>query len=159
MEIHSPAPEPRVVVVAVDGSDASVAAVRTARRLFDDARLVLVNVADPVTTVTPPVAPLAAGMVVPPVVDVADTEQLRHAAAAVADHTLVAADLAAGPAETVGALGDPADEVLAIAESRHATAVVVGDHDRGWLSRLLTTSVADEVRSRSSIPVVVVPSG
>jgi nucleotide-binding universal stress UspA family protein len=90
--------------------------------------------------------------------DVTDGEELREVARSVAAHTASTAHVAAGSAEVVGLLGDPADEVIALAEERHADVIVVGTHERGWLSRLLTTSVADEVRSRSSIPVLVVPA-
>lgn len=147
-----------LVVVAVDGSDASVAAVTTAQRLFGaSARLLLTNVASP-TVIAAPVSPLAATPMVPPVPDVTDGEELREVARSVAAHTASTAHVAAGSAEVVGLLGDPADEVIALAEERHADVIVVGTHERGWLSRLLTTSVADEVRSRSSIPVLVVPA-
>ena len=38
-----------------------------------------------------------------------------------------------------------------------ADVIVVGSKERGWLTRLLTSSVADEVRRESPIPVLVVP--
>ena len=47
--------------------------------------------------------------------------------------------------------------IIDVGLEHSADVIVVGTHQRGWLDRLLTTSVADEVRRESPLPVLVVP--
>jgi nucleotide-binding universal stress UspA family protein/quercetin dioxygenase-like cupin family protein len=52
--------------------------------------------------------------------------------------------------------GDPADEILRLAEALSANLVVMGTHGRTGLGRFLTGSVAEEVLRKSLCPVLVV---
>ncbi|MFB6169495.1 MAG: universal stress protein [Haloferacaceae archaeon] len=61
----------------------------------------------------------------------------------------------AAEVETVHAVGDPADEVVAHSESRDVDHVVLGSHGRQGMSRLLVGSVAEAVVRGSPVPVTV----
>jgi nucleotide-binding universal stress UspA family protein len=52
--------------------------------------------------------------------------------------------------------GDPADEILRLAEALHCDLIVMGTHGRTGLRRLLTGSVAEAVLRRAACPVLVV---
>jgi nucleotide-binding universal stress UspA family protein len=58
--------------------------------------------------------------------------------------------------ETVHAVGDPADEVVAYAQAHDVDHVVLGSHGRQGMSRLLVGSVAEAVVRGSPVPVTVV---
>ncbi len=60
-------------------------------------------------------------------------------------------------AVALGIVGDPANTIIDVALEHSADVIVVGTHERGWLTRLLSSSVADEVRRESPIPVLLVP--
>lgn len=57
--------------------------------------------------------------------------------------------------ETVGEVGDPASGILATAEERDVSMIVLGTHNRGWLSRLFRPSVADAVLQQTQRAVLV----
>jgi nucleotide-binding universal stress UspA family protein len=59
-------------------------------------------------------------------------------------------------AEAVGAVGDPADAIMTVAEDRAADVIVVGSRGRGWLDRLVRPSVSQDVLRRTDIPVLLV---
>lgn len=75
-------------------------------------------------------------------------EQLRHAAAFLAEHGL--------EGEYVSALGDPAHEILDIAARRDANVIVVGTREPGFFARLLGLSVSGEVHSHAHCDVLIV---
>lgn len=52
--------------------------------------------------------------------------------------------------------GDPAHEILRVAEEDHADLIVMGTHGRGGLSRLLMGSVAEAVMRKAPCPVITV---
>jgi nucleotide-binding universal stress UspA family protein/quercetin dioxygenase-like cupin family protein len=52
--------------------------------------------------------------------------------------------------------GDPADEILRLAEQLHCDLIVMGTHGKTGLARLLTGSVAEEVLRKAQCPVLVV---
>ena len=52
--------------------------------------------------------------------------------------------------------GEPADAILAAAESEGADVIVVGSSGRSGVGRILLGSVSDDVIRRSTIPVMVV---
>jgi len=58
--------------------------------------------------------------------------------------------------ETVVRFGDPADEIVAVAESEDVHLVVMATHGRSGLGRLLMGSVAEAVLRRVSVPVMMV---
>jgi nucleotide-binding universal stress UspA family protein len=160
------------VLVAVDASDASVHAVETAHRLFgDDATYLVLNVGGG-TYVPVPIFPGEMSLVSPlawaPVVQShLAAEDLRNEG----DTTDVISDVEAAEtiakqigkeggladATALGIVGDAAGSIIEVAVEHAADVIVVGTHERGWLTRLLTSSVADEVRRESPIPVLAVP--
>jgi nucleotide-binding universal stress UspA family protein len=75
-------------------------------------------------------------------------EQLRHAAAFLAEHDL--------EGEYVTALGDPAHEILSVAERCDADMIVVGTREPGVLSRLFGFSVSGGVQRHAHCDVLIV---
>lgn len=159
------------VLIAVDATDASVHAVETAHRLFGDgADYLVLNVGGgsyvpvPVFPGASPVSPMAWAPVVQSqlaaeelVTESAATETIAdtEVAETIAKHTGEEGGL---PEATVlGIVGDAAGSIIEVAVEHGADVIVVGTKERGWLSRLLTSSVADEVRRESPIPVLAVP--
>jgi nucleotide-binding universal stress UspA family protein len=160
------------VLIAVDATDSSVHAVETAHRLFgDDADYLVLNVGAG-SYVPVPIFPSEVGMITPmawaPIVhphgaagdagrDVAESAVISEAdvAETIAQRTGEEGGLPAATA--LGIVGDPAGSIIDVAVDHAADVIVVGTHERGWLTRLLTSSVADEVRRESPIPVLVVP--
>jgi nucleotide-binding universal stress UspA family protein len=159
------------VLIAVDASDSSVRAVETAHRLFGDADYLLLNVGAG-SYVPIAIFPSEVGMIGPlawaPMVH-------PHAAAGDVREDTVVSEVSSDEdvAETIakqigeegglpdatalGVVGDPAGSIIDVAVEHSADVIVVGTHERGWLTRLLTSSVADEVRRESPIPVLVLP--
>jgi nucleotide-binding universal stress UspA family protein len=54
--------------------------------------------------------------------------------------------------------GDPAAEILRLAQETHCDLIVMGTHGRTGLARLLVGSVAEEVLRRASCPVLTLRS-
>jgi nucleotide-binding universal stress UspA family protein len=86
-------------------------------------------------------------------VDTVDTieehdEQLRHAAAFLSEHGL--------EGEYVTGLGDPAHEILSVAEARDADLIVVGTREPGVLARLFGLSVSGGVQRHAHCDVLIV---
>ena len=75
-------------------------------------------------------------------------EELGHAAAFLSERGV--------RAEYTVALGDPATEILELAESRKADLIVVGTREAGLLERLLDPSVSGAVKRRAHHDVLVV---
>lgn len=103
-----------------------------------------------VTSVARVLVPAAHGLgPVDPVDPVEDhDDHLRHAAAFLADHGL--------EGEYRTGLGDPAHEILRLAEERDADLIVVGTREPGLISRLLGLSVSGEVQRRAHCDVLIV---
>lgn len=59
--------------------------------------------------------------------------------------------------ETVAVVGDPAEEVVRIAERRHADMIVLGRRGRGQLASLVFGSVCMKTLQLATCPVIVVP--
>jgi nucleotide-binding universal stress UspA family protein len=160
------------VLIAVDASDSSVHAVETAHRLFgDDADYLVVNVGAG-TYVPIAIFPGELGLISPlawaPMIhsepEVDDAPDDRGASDVSSDANVaekiakLTGDEGGLPEATaLGIVGDPAGSIIDVAVGHSADVIVVGTHERGWLTRLLTSSVADEVRRESPIPVLVVP--
>ena len=158
------------VLIAVDDNDTSVAAARTALRLFgENADYTVLNVAENVPvkwgddaleygTVYPLAVPGAGVMGGVPFVvrstDASDrTTDRVEAAQQTADE--LARDAGIEGARAVGDTGDPADAIISAARSQGADVVVIGTHERGWFKRLFASSVSDEVIREVEIPVLV----
>jgi nucleotide-binding universal stress UspA family protein len=71
-----------------------------------------------------------------------------------------ALDRAGLPAQTPAVIveGDAAEALVAAADERKATLLVIGTHGRRGLRRLVLGSVAEGVVRRSDVPVLVVPA-
>jgi nucleotide-binding universal stress UspA family protein len=158
------------VLIAVDDNDTSVAAARTALRLFgEDADYTVLNVAENVPVkwgddaleygMVYPLSVPGAGVIggVPFVVRSTDmndrTTDRVEAAQQTADE--LARDAGITSAKAVGDTGDPADAIITAARSQGADVVVVGTHERGWFKRLFASSVSDAVIRDAEIPVLV----
>ena len=114
----------------------------------------LAKVFDAKVTVTS-VAPVLAGVghgIGP--YDPADPPE-RHRREAV-DAVLRLENLGVRGATAVPLVGDPAHEIVALAEARKCDLVVVGAHEGGLLTRLFSGSVSDAVAHSSPIDVLVV---
>jgi nucleotide-binding universal stress UspA family protein len=59
-------------------------------------------------------------------------------------------------ADAVLANGDPAGEIVAAAEREHADLIAMATHGHRFLNDLLRGSVANEVRHRTTVPVLLV---
>lgn len=158
------------VLIAVDDSESSVRAAHTAHRLFgDDARYTVLNVAPNVSLMwgdeslpsgTPyPLLP-GGGIMggVPLALQTAGAPE-EAARRRVDDAERRADDVAreAGltDARVIGDAGDAAEAILDTARAQHADVIVVGTHERNWISRLFSSSVADTVARESEIPVLI----
>ena len=159
------------VLIAVDDTDSSVHAVETAHRLFgDSADYLVLNVSGgtylPVT-VYPAEMGLMSPMAWAPMVPT-DTAGIAREDGGMSDGSadvdaaetiakLTGEEGGLPEATALGIIGDPASAIIDVGLEHSADVIVVGTHQRGWLDRLLTTSVADEVRRESPLPVLVVP--
>ena len=161
------------VLIAVDESEQSLNAARVAYDLFgDSATYTVVNVADqspmmwggdslmwgvgyPVLMAPSglvgvgPGASSGAGM---PAAEV-DSAPL-DAAMQVALDVATEADLP-NP-QVVGEVGDPAQAILEAARHHQADVIVIGSHDRNWITRLFSPSVTGSVVKDAEIPVLIV---
>lgn len=79
----------------------------------------------------------------------------RHRREAV-DAVLRLENLGVHGATAVPLVGDPADEIVTLAESRKCDLVVVGAHEGGLLTRFFSTSISDAVAHHSPVDVLVV---
>jgi nucleotide-binding universal stress UspA family protein len=153
------------VLIAVDDTVESVEAAALAHRLFGaGAEYLAINVFErapasrlPDSTSTTPMAwgavwPYSPGAVEPTAgsevpelteVDVAERE---------ARDAVERAGL--GEARLIGDVGDPARAILEAAHEYGVDVVVVGSHERSWLSRLFSKSVSAEVVKRADVPVL-----
>jgi nucleotide-binding universal stress UspA family protein len=52
--------------------------------------------------------------------------------------------------------GEPADRILALAEEQHCDLIAMSTHGHGFFSDLVLGSVADKVRHRTNIPVLLI---
>lgn len=164
------------VLIAVDDSDTSVDAAKTAHRLFgDSAEYVVLNVADSGVMIwgddalqygmVYPIAMPAVGVIgghpfavkTPAGGRIASSEQPIDTAEQTAAHTAehVAADAGLSAATPVGASGDPAHSIVMAAIEQGADVIVIGSHDRSWFKRLVSPSVSGGVLRVSEIPVLV----
>ena len=75
-------------------------------------------------------------------------EELKHAAAFLSERDV--------DAEYSVALGDPATEILELAESRGADLIVVGTREARLLERLIDPSVSGSVQRRAHCDVLIV---
>lgn len=60
------------------------------------------------------------------------------------------------PVRTLVAHGEPADQIVAVAEAEGADLIAMGTHGHNWLLRLVLGSVAERVRHRTHVPLLLV---
>lgn len=156
MSDSSPTDGPTRVVIATDGSAASLAA------------------ADQVTPLLPAGAEVHLVTVVPHIDD--PEEMAGGIEGPLGTPEQVAQDRARQEVEATGALaatarafgaipvietviegGDPGDALCRHAEEIGAAMLVVGSHGRGWMKRLLLGSVSTHVIHHATVPVLVMP--
>lgn len=145
------------VLIAADESDVSVEAARVAHALFGDtAEYLLINVGitiDSTQFAWGEAAAIAMPMAIyPPSLAGDDDERIDEASHHAAD---IASD-AHIDAEAVGAVGDPADAILAAARQHAVDVIVVASHERSWFDRLLRPSVTQELLREARVPILVV---
>ncbi len=158
----------QTILIAVDADGNADRMVRAAVTLFGDSaayRFAHVAQSVPMTMPATAGAPGVAG-VAPTGLTPADAERMLDPSEQAAS-ALAVAEMAAGraagdagvpDATAIGLVGDPADALIDEALSCGAVAIVVEAHDRSWLDRLLTQSVAKTLQDRSPMPIVVVPA-
>jgi nucleotide-binding universal stress UspA family protein len=139
------------ILVPVDGSAPSDAAVKLALRLAhdQDANLVFLHVSE--------VAKIAA-MISSTAVCVDPSPALDAELAAGQDALSRAetnARTSAIPAESILVEGASADSIVKTAKRNGADLIVMGSHGRGGIQRALLGSVAEGVLRHSSVPVLV----
>lgn len=143
------------VLMATDGSDASLDAIQAARRVLPaGSRWRLVTVIphriDPNADATGFAAP---------VLDDDDVREIDHENLVEADAIVArtARSLGSVPVDAQVLRGDPGPTLCEHAGLVDADLIVVGAHDRGFLSRALQRSVADHVVRHAPCPVLVIP--
>ncbi len=161
------------ILIAVDDSETSVRAAHCAHELFgDDAQYTVLCVATSIPVMWGEFA-MGSGMAYPLAVAPGGytggvpfvvSDPVTHddsgkvvTAVDIAEKTAidVATDAAIPSPRTIGEQGDPALAIVEAARKYEVDVIVVGSHDRGWFSRLLSGSVATAVVRSSEIPVLV----
>jgi nucleotide-binding universal stress UspA family protein len=137
----------KTIVVGYDDSDAAVRALARAAELATafDAKVIVTSVANMLVGATAArgIGPL--DPVDPPELHRAE---LEHARRFLADRGIAA--------ELELALGEPAEEILELAERRQADVIVVGTREPGLLERLLDPSVSSAVQRHAHCDVLIV---
>ena len=143
------------ILIAVDGTEAGDHAADCARRLFgDDAEYLAINVVpNPPAFVDPVVGFGSVYAYSPLATDPATQRRITADAQATAAETMEHSGL--DDAEVLAQVGDPAETIMAAADSHRVDVIVVASSDKGWFSRLLTGSVSDAVVHRAHVPVLV----
>lgn len=137
------------ILIPLDGSFLAEQAIPYAQAVAKDAELVLLAVA-----VLPEAEKDPIGRIVATVDEVAARNEsealagLRHAAQAwLGDRARVSFKVTSG---------DPADEILRLAQSTRADLIVMASHGRGAVGRVAFGGVADRVAHHSPIPVLII---
>jgi nucleotide-binding universal stress UspA family protein len=146
------------VMIAVDGTEASDAAIAAAAKLFGtSADYTVVSVGAPiaVSSITPfGLAPALMTITSKDAVPVLDAYTNAEEAAEEAAQALEAGHVAS--VDTVVEIGGPAPTISKLAAERDIDVLVIGAHERGWLSRLVRPSIAHELVDDAPCDVLVV---
>lgn len=150
------------ILLAVDGSEKSLAAVDRARDLWADqpgTSFVIVYVRQPTVLAYAPATPMAAAHAA--AYDPALIEELEVAAVQAAQRVLEQAEqrlnVERSRVELVEEVGRTADRILAAAAARDVDLIVMGRRGLHGLSRLLVGSVSRAVLEQSPVPVLICP--
>ncbi len=137
------------IMIAVDDTEQSICTINTARRLFGDgADYTVASIGEPSTHLAA-YDPIGLGVFDIETLDVT-TETLAAARAAEAAR-------AAGldTANITADIGSPGPQLCELAERLDAEVIVIGHHDRGWLSRLLEPSTHTHLIRHAPCPVLI----
>lgn len=150
------------VLIATDGSDCAIAAARKAMSLLapgsDVTVLSVVDVRAEVAvggTGLLGAEPLAMPMADPTVAAELD-EALTEGARDAVQRTVAALGEDGVRPQVVVAHGDPATEIVRVADDGSYEVVVVGSHGAGFIKRVLVGSVSSHVVHHATCPVLVV---
>ena len=153
----------KTIVVGYDASDAAARVLDRAAELAETlaARLVVVSVAEPVTTTAPVLEPPGPmGLVVgptpgaePELAQETDPRELAQRRLEQARSRLASRSL---ETDYVAEVGSAAERLLAVADERDAELVVVGRGDHGFLERLVAQPVEEALARRAERDVLIV---
>jgi nucleotide-binding universal stress UspA family protein len=132
------------ILIAYDGSEESRRALPYVERLVADDVVSVISVAPALIE-----APRTADFTDPTTDPAAHHRQLEEARAIILETTGV-------EPETIEAVGNPADEILAAAEARDVQLIVIGRQGQHMVERFLMGSVADRVVRHAPCDVLVV---
>lgn len=141
---------PRHVIAAVDGSEHSVTAARTAVEIARDASAKLTFI----TVVRPPEGWWGLEGAPP------SPEVLAEAIAggrSELNKLIESLDAAGLKVEAVEELGDPATKIINLVEQSGADLLVVGRRGAGLIERVMLGSVADRLAHHAPCPLLIVP--
>lgn len=140
------------ILVAVDGSEQSEAAIDYVAKEYPQASVVFIHVIDPVE------AGYTAGPSAVPGYSEEWYEESEAAAEELFNEAVERATAAGleGTTETVTEVGRPARSIVEYAEEADVDHIVLGSHGRSGVTRVLLGSVAETVVRRSPVPVTVV---
>jgi nucleotide-binding universal stress UspA family protein len=146
------------VMIAVDGSEASDAALAAAAELFGtdvDYTIVSVGPPLPVSSIEPfGLAPALLTITSPDGVPILDSYSNAEDAVEEARAALEAGHVRS--VDTVVEVGGPAPTICKVAAEHDIDVIVVGAHERGWLSRLVRPSIAHDLIDDAPCHVLVV---
>lgn len=143
------------ILCAVDGSDNSAAVIDHAHRCFGDAAEYLVVTVGAVAPYFHPMSPLGIQPALMWITD-RDLSAPTDTAELTAKTATVESELTLADVEVVAAAGDPGSVICRVAEDRDVDVVVVGTHERGWLSRFVNPSVSHHVVDHAPCDVLVI---
>jgi nucleotide-binding universal stress UspA family protein len=137
------------ILVPIDGSEQSSAALEYALEHFKDADISVINVVDPIE------AGYTAQSTVPGYSE-EWFEQAKDAADQLFDEAQQTADEYDHELDTATEVGRPSRTIVEYAEETDVDHIVIGSHGRSGVSRILLGSVAESVVRRSPVPVTIV---
>jgi nucleotide-binding universal stress UspA family protein len=147
-----------IICIAVDGSESSAKAGRTAARLFPNAELLAVNISPPDApwTSTYPWGAVGSWPLGDPdtAVEHADRDEAIASTGTVPDE--IPAHHGIEPDQDSSTEADPAPTVLEAARGHRADIIVVGYTDDDWLVSLLRDAGTDHGVRQAGTPVLVV---
>ena len=142
------------VLIAVDDPATGAETIEHTYALFGEHADYSVVCVGEVGSFTHPVTPLG---IQPALMWVLPGDAPIDAATEIAEDAIAAAAAVSGDEVTViSDAGPPGPVICSIAEKRATDVVVVGSHERGWLSRLLTPSVSHHLIDHAPCDVMVV---
>ena len=141
-----------MLIAGTDGSEASIAALRTGLAVVAPDDILLVTVVDHGDETLVSGTGMAGGVMSDTEFDSMEKARIGEAEAELAQ---AAETLGLGSAETLLLRGDPARALCDLAVDRDARAIVLGTRGRGGVKRALLGSVSDHVVRNAPCPVVI----